>query len=72
MNNTTVLITGASSGIGLASARIFASEGSNLVLFARRIDKLNEVKAELEKQYGIQVLVKQVDVRNKTQIEDVS
>ena len=72
MKNTTVLITGASSGIGLASARIFARQGSNLVLFARRIDKLNEIKVGLEKQYSIKVIVNQVDVRNKTQIEEVT
>ena len=72
MKNTTVLITGASSGIGLASARIFARQGSNLVLFARRIEKLNEIKVELEKQYSKKFNVNQVDVRNKTQIEEVT
>ena len=42
-----IIITGASSGIGLASARLFSSYGANLVLAARSIDKLHALAAEL-------------------------
>jgi short-subunit dehydrogenase len=52
MKNT-ALITGASSGIGLEFAKIHASKGDNLVLVARNINKLNELKAELETQFNI-------------------
>lgn len=45
--NKTVFITGASSGIGRCTALEFAKEGANLVLFARRADKLNEVRHEI-------------------------
>lgn len=42
-----VIITGASSGIGLALAKEFSKKGAKLVLAARNIEKLNEIKAEL-------------------------
>lgn len=46
--NKNVIITGASSGIGRVSALEFAKEGANLFLFARNIERLNEVKNEVE------------------------
>jgi short-subunit dehydrogenase len=51
----TALITGASSGIGLALAKIHASSGGNLVLVARNKSKLDELKIELEKQFKVSV-----------------
>ena len=51
----TALITGASNGIGLELAKIHASKGDNLVLVARNITKLNQIKTELESQYKISV-----------------
>tara|TARA_B110001452_G_C15217232_1_gene422065 strand:+ start:1126 stop:1905 length:780 start_codon:yes stop_codon:yes gene_type:complete len=54
MKNT-ALITGASGGIGKELATIHAEKGGNLILVARGQDKLNELKAELEKKHGIKV-----------------
>jgi uncharacterized protein len=51
------LITGASSGIGLEFAKIFAREGHNLVLVARSVETLNTLKDSLEKEYDIVVKV---------------
>jgi uncharacterized protein len=51
----TALVTGASNGIGLELAKIHASKGDNLVLVARNLEKLNEIKADLEKKFNIKV-----------------
>ncbi len=52
MSNT-ALITGASSGIGMELARIHAGHGGDVILTARREDTLKELKAELERDHGI-------------------
>ncbi|MEM8986516.1 MAG: SDR family oxidoreductase [Pseudomonadota bacterium] len=49
------LITGASSGIGREFARIHAEKGGDLVLVARRADRLEELKTELEAAHGVSV-----------------
>ena len=53
--NTTALITGASSGIGKELATIHAENGGDLIVVARRVDKLTTLKQELENKHGIQV-----------------
>jgi short-subunit dehydrogenase len=53
----TVLITGASSGIGLELAKLFAEDGNNLVIVARREELLNKIADELKSEYGINVEV---------------
>ncbi len=58
----TALITGASFGIGLELARIFAREGYNLVLVARSADKLRQLAAELEKAHGTHSLILATDL----------
>ncbi|NDV67163.1 SDR family NAD(P)-dependent oxidoreductase [Bacteroides sp. 224] len=65
MKDKIVFITGASSGIGEACARKFASQGSKLILNARNITKLDELKSELETKYGVHIYTLPFDVRDK-------
>lgn len=70
MENKTVFITGASSGIGRGCARKFAKEGWNLILNARNESKLKELKSELESEYPeIEICLLPFDVRNREQIK---
>ena len=69
LSNKTAFITGATSGIGKACAEEFAREGANLVLSARRIEKLNEFAELLKKNFGIKVYSFQLDVRNYADVK---
>jgi uncharacterized protein len=67
----TALITGASGGIGLELARIFAREGHNLVLVARSTEKLEALARELSGKYGIQTLALSSDLAAPTAPQQV-
>ena len=63
--NKTILITGASSGIGEGCARKFASQGDRLILNARSTDKLTALAEELKEKYNTDCYVMPFDVRNR-------
>lgn len=51
--NETALITGASSGIGLEIARLFAASGKDLLLVARNSQRLEDIQKDFEAKYKI-------------------
>lgn len=65
----TALITGATSGIGRACAKIFAEKDYHLIITGRREERLKELTIELVNEYGTQVLPLTFDVRKKAEVE---
>lgn len=69
--NKIIVITGASSGIGEATAIEFAKKGSSIVLISRNLAKLQEVEKKLSK-FNSKILVISCDVSNKSDVERMS
>ena len=65
----TILITGATSGFGEATAKLFAKNGYNLIITGRRKDRLEKISQQLSTSYKIKVLTLNFDVRKKKEVD---
>lgn len=70
-NKKHALISGASSGIGKAIAYKFAEQGVSLLLCARRLEKLEEIAADIKSNFKVDVLCFKADIREKTQVDNL-
>lgn len=71
LQGKTAIITGASSGIGAAIAKVLSGEGANVVLAARRIDKLKEVEQIISSQGNGKALAVRTDISNREDVENL-
>lgn len=68
LNHQTILITGASSGIGAGCAKVFAQAGARLILTARRLDRLEQLAKELQQQFHTETHLLPLDVCDRSQV----
>ncbi|MDR0451976.1 MAG: SDR family oxidoreductase [Treponema sp.] len=69
LSGKAAIVTGASSGLGVQFARALAGQGADLAILARRADRLEELKGEIEK-LGVRCLALRCDVTRTDQIKD--
>lgn len=70
LKNKIVFISGASSGIGMACARSFAREGANLILAARRKERLEKLASELKEEFNTESRILFFDIQNYQEIKE--
>ncbi|WNX61549.1 SDR family oxidoreductase [Acinetobacter baumannii] len=66
-----ILITGASSGLGHHIAELFAKAGANIVICARRLERLKELESHIKNEYGVQVYTFALDVNDRSAVKDM-
>ena len=70
LTERTALVTGASAGIGEATARLLAREGADVVLLARREERLQDLASEIESEHDVEALVRPTDVTDDEQVDE--
>jgi len=65
-----IFITGASAGIGKATANIFAKHGHDVIITGRRKEKLDDLKLGLETAYNVEVLTLSFDIQDKDAVAE--
>ena len=71
IDSDTVVITGASAGIGRATAQAVAEAGANVVLAARRLERLKDIASTLEREHGIIATPVSTDVTDREQVDEL-
>lgn len=71
LKHKNIIITGASGGIGAEMAKLCAERGANLLLLARNVEKLEQLKENLEAQYNARVSVHRLDVSDSSAVGKV-
>lgn len=71
LKGKTAIITGASRGIGEATAKLFAEHGADLILLSRDIDRLSALKIKLEKEFNTEVDYFSMDIKLEESIKEV-
>lgn len=71
LKDKTILITGASRGIGKETAALFAKEGAHLILLARNLSYLQDLKQSLTSQFATNIHVFPCDVSNQNQVKQI-
>ncbi len=69
LQDNAALVTGASSGIGEATAHALAREGANVALAARRQERLESIADDIEAAFGVETLAVPADVRDEAAVE---
>ena len=69
LTNRVAVVSGASSGLGQQMARAFARQGANLAILARRVERLEAFKAELEQAFKVKVIALKCDVTKSEEID---
>ena len=72
LSGNVAVVTGASSGLGKQMARAFAKQGADLAILARRVERLEALKKEIEEEYKVKVLPIQCDVTSSDSINDAA
>ena len=69
LSNRVALVTGCSGGLGVQMAKALARQGADLVIIARRYEKLLEVQEEIETVYGVNVMPLQCDITDTAAVD---
>jgi NAD(P)-dependent dehydrogenase (short-subunit alcohol dehydrogenase family) len=72
LSNKVAIVTGASSGLGVQMAHALAGQGANVAILARRKERLEKVKQEIEQKHSVKVLSIECDVTDQSEVQSAA